>query len=197
MGNFYCNVTVRAPAFAVVDTLRQLQLPSLVAVEDAFAVVVDRNSEDQGFDALASVALTLSHRLNVPALAAMNHDDDLLLLGLYEHGKLTGEYGWGRFPGVTLPRTPRRDFVAQVRKAFGSVAGPPPQQHPHAASSWKGRLLMRMAPLIFAVEQHRLITAEMGLPQAAVGAGYRYALAGDLGHLSAFQHAWPKPPNSV
>jgi hypothetical protein len=194
VGHFYSNITIRADVAAVVAGLTEARVPSFVSIEemDTF-VVVDAESEERGLDVLASMAMTLSHRHRAPCLAASNHHDDSLMLGLYESGVLTSEYGWSNSRSL-LPATGRKSFVTRVRTAFGSSPrqarsffGDDPDRH-----SLKLRLISFFARKLFAVEHHRLIVAEMGLSDAAVGFSYRDITRGDVPRDQArFRRAWP------
>lgn len=94
MGSFYTNITLKtADTDRVLDALRQAQRAALVsAPEHGYTVVFDEASESQEPEVLKALATRLSRSCACPALAILNHDDDVLLYFLYERGQLADEY---------------------------------------------------------------------------------------------------------
>ncbi len=179
MGNFYVNIAVKADGDRVRELLRSLQRQAFMACSDRIVVVVDREADTQNLDIIASLALTLSNCLAAPALACLNHDDDALLLGLYEKGALVQEYMWG--DPLSLKNrlsAGRRRFAGHVRRAFGTTRNtsfrPPEIPLPG--------FLKKLAPLfmraVFAVRVHQALMAETGLPSVCAGAGFSYVSRG-------------------
>jgi hypothetical protein len=171
LGNFYTNITLRAQRDEIVPILSSLRRSAFVGFFDGFAVVCDRECESQDLDVLASLAATLSKRLSRPSVAVLNHDDDVLLLGLYVDGGLASEWGESRMSSVPAPGTSRREFVRSVHAALGTAPARRDLSMP-----WLLRLLMSR----LAIMRHEQLAAELGLPAASVGAGFRYVQRGDL-----------------
>ena len=114
MGNFYTNITLRGPDQAAVATfLRQARRAAYVAPRHAGGTTVyDERCEAQDPQLLGELATALSRHFACPALAVLNHDDDILallklgcgsrriaLLGqelLHEAGQRRPERGCGR-----------------------------------------------------------------------------------------------------
>jgi len=90
----------------------------IAAAPGGITVVADREADTQDVDTLASLALTPAAKLSAPALAVLNHDDDALLLALYDANGLVMEHGWSNGPAFDVPRTDRSAFVAIVRERF-------------------------------------------------------------------------------
>ena len=172
MGNFYTNITLRASAEEVVPILRGLHRLAYVGCRDGFAVVCDKKCDSQDLDEIASLTVTLSGRLARPALSVLNHDDDVLLFGLFADGALASEYGISHMSSVEVPKTSKREFVRQVRSAFQTTAAKREMLIP-----WWIRPFIAWKLVIL---QHEQLAAELGLPELTVGAGYRYVERGDL-----------------
>ena len=124
MGNFYTNITIRCGRHEVTPILSALRRSAWVGEFDGLSVICDRECEKQDLDILASLAMTLSTRLERAALAVLNHDDDVLLFGLYQSGALVSERGRSKMSGVPAPSTHKGDFVRAVRSAMGTTARP-------------------------------------------------------------------------
>ena len=182
MGNFYTNVVVRGPSEDdVVATLASLGRTCFVAQTDGFVFVYDQKADKQTAGVVESIALTLATRLKCPALAALNHDDNVLLLWLYEPDGTETRFGWGvgfeageRSPGIP-------EFAAEIRRVFGTTPGPVPEM------PWKLRLLYGMMlrlPLSFAVLRHNRMMQLAGIPVPPTQLGYNYVYQGELSQLA-------------
>ena len=182
MGNFYTNVTVKAQPAAVAEVLRARRRDAFIATAPGgMTVVVDREADTQDVDTLASLARTLAAKLSAPALAVLNHDDDALLLALYDANGLVMEHGWSTGPAFEVPQTDRAAFIALVRERFATQPRPP---SPRRALPGGGRyLLLRILNFLFgrffAIDRHQRIVEEAGLPDLCIGAGYHYVAQGD------------------
>jgi hypothetical protein len=171
MGNFYANVVARAERAEIMPLLSALRRSAFVGFFDGFAVVCDEECEKQDLDDLASLAATISARLSRGTVAVLNHDDDVLLFGLYLEGQLASEWGRSKMAGVPAPATSRQDFVKRVRQVMGTAS---------VRRESPGGLLTRAIRRLFMVAEHELIAAELGLPAATVGSGFRYVERGDV-----------------
>src|SRR5438309_2006410 len=95
MGNFYTNITLTGPRQdEILDHLRSNLILAFVSPtsDDGATVIYERESEEQDVEVLDGVASMLSTRFSCPALAALDHDDDVLLLRLHDRGALTFAY---------------------------------------------------------------------------------------------------------
>ena len=180
MGNFYTNVVVRGPSEAdVAATLGALRRTSLVVTHPTgFVFVYDSEADTQKEGAIESLALTLATRLRCPALAALNHDDDALLLWLYAPDGTEVRFGSGvRFDDEDRPSN-ADSFAEEVRRVFGST----PSSEPDPFSPWQMRLIKLLAPRLsaMAINQHTDILRQSGIPIAPATLGYRYVEQGEL-----------------
>lgn len=123
MGNFYTNVTVRGPDKAnVVVAVKTLGYRAFVAATVAdLTVICEEQSDTQDRASWLEVAKQLSQKLNCPALAVMNHDDDILSYALYRKGRLLDEYNscpdyWAN---ADAPFPPRGGDAQVLCEAFG------------------------------------------------------------------------------
>jgi hypothetical protein len=192
MGNFYTNVLTRGvPQPDLMAELRALGRTAYVLVcPQDFTIVCDREAETQRDGVIDSLALTLAARTRSPALAALNHDDDCLVLWLFlPDGTLT-QFGWKRARSAwDIPGGSRKQMVERVRQAFGTE----PRQRPRVADAmpalpfWRRLavgLVLRLGQGAFAVGQHQRIAQDAGLPEFVAGAGYRYVDNGEFRHHS-------------
>ena len=179
MGNFYTNVVVRGPSESDVRaTLVALNRIGFLATHpNGFAFVYDQEADTQKEGVVESLALTLATRLRCPALAALNHDDDTLLLWLYDREGNETRFGRGvMFDGEE--RSPSLDdFAGQVRRAFGTVED---DSAPDPMESLQMRLIQMFVPRLFAVQHHARLLRLSGIPIAPATVGYRYVYQGDL-----------------
>ncbi len=184
MGNFYTNIVIGGPLEKVVAALRSHRRDAYVGeFQENIVVVCDSRCDRQDLDELASLARTLSFETGGPALAVLNHDDDFLLLGLYNGNGLVAEYGWANSPQWGVPHTNRREFVTRVREAFGTR----PRDYSRALPRVPGILrtlslwiLAWIGARWFAISVHQHLAAEMGIPKASVGAGFEYVSQGEI-----------------
>jgi hypothetical protein len=171
MGSFYTNVTVRHGAVeAVVQALEALPRTAFVRQPvNGCCVVFDRATEEQDTAELERLVRALSKRLACAVLGVLIHDDDLLYYVLFESGRKTDEYisRPGYFDGGDRP--PEGGAARALAAAFDA----------HGGAGEVERVLHRAAYRV-ETERHADLVAALGLPEAAVGTGYRYILEGEL-----------------
>jgi hypothetical protein len=94
VGNFYTSVTLRGPdRTTVVSAVKELGYCAFVsATASDLTVACEEQSDTQDEAIWLGVAQQLSQKLNCPALAVMNHDDDILCYALYRSGTPLDEY---------------------------------------------------------------------------------------------------------
>lgn len=177
MGNFYANVVVRGPTEdAVADVLLGLGRVCYLASRDDFVFVYDAEADKQRPGVVESLALTLATRLACPALAALNHDDNALLLWLYDETGGELRFGWG----VALDESERSgnidEFTDQVQHVFATGALPlEPDNAP-----LRLRILYRIIPFTFAYLRHERILRRARIPVRPAMMGYNYVAQGEM-----------------
>lgn len=169
MGNFYTNVVLRGPADgAVYDFLRYEGWTAWVSprAPDGSTVVFERACEEQDLDVLDELASRLAHEFGVPALGALVHDDDVLLLRLHVPDGIRTRLAFA-YDSTELWH---RD-VAVVARAFGAEQAIVPLwwtlHRPHLT-------------VILEFLRHRRVLELLGLPWWAAATGYTYIEKGDV-----------------
>jgi len=165
VGNWYKNITTRGPSQAEVVTalLRLGRRAYVTPTHDGITVVFDHGSDMNGEPTeLGDLALSLSADLSCPSLAAAVFDDDVLLLGLYDHGKQIGEYN------STGASTLRPAALAQAFHV------------PNRASFvWLLMNWPRLPVFLFESFRHRLLIRALRHPIWAFATGYKYIAKGE------------------
>lgn len=172
MGRFYTNVTVKhSDAEVVARAVAPLNRFTVVAPPtDGFVVVYDRASERQD-DTIIHFARTLSQQLETVALAAMNHDDDILYYWLFDCGAEKDRYNscpW--YFQDTADRPPQGGDAKTLASVLGrsNVAERLDHiLHCDADPDMEG-------PYTWQTERHADLVETLGLPKWAVGYGYNY-----------------------
>lgn len=176
MGSFYTNITIRS---GDLDRLRRELVAGgrrafLSPTQEGSVVVFDQVCEDQDPEVLKHLASLLSQRCSCAALAVMIHDDDVLTYDLYDGGSLKDEYNSAPdyFDGGDAP--PTGGNADQLCRAFGRAG---------VEDEVEG-ILRRTRDaddaFTFETERHAELVRVLGLPEAAVGTGYKYLEAGEL-----------------
>ena len=159
MGNFYQNLTVKGPNQAeIVPVLRRYGRSAFVSpTRDRLTAVYARRSEEAASpEELAAVATLLSEQFRCPALAVAIYDDDVLFMGLFENGQPIAQYNSAERKPVAANR---------LCQAF---------EIPHARFRvWAILSLPHRVPYLFETSRHRHLVRALGLPEWAVGTGYR------------------------
>lgn len=156
MGNFYTNITVRTTDREAVSAyMQQLRRSCFVSpLSRGYVTVYDRFCDEQGIHALEDLTVDLTRQLRCSAVAALNHDDDVLWLGLARNGN------W-----VTKYRSDQSLSGSAWRMA--SECGVPGL----APLVW---LLMRWPIVVFELIRHHALAWLLGLPKFSVGFGHKY-----------------------
>lgn len=175
MGNFYVNYTVR--------TADQPRVVKALSGRKAFVtppsggalVVYDEAADSQEQATVMALGELLSSSLDAPVLAVLNHDDDLLWYGLFEHGECTDEYDSspGYFDPEGMPQPPSGGDVEKLCAAFGSL------NHDEIAQILK-KSAMDDDGYLFAIDRHEDLVKALNLPDYAVGFRYALIAQGDI-----------------
>jgi len=175
MGNFYTNITVVGGDSArIASWLDGAHRAAFVGTWDGHTVVFDRDGEAQD-GSHTTLAAELSAVLDSPAIAVLNHDDDVLMLDVFDAGTLRGSYNScpdyfgddddddeSGSPSWSLDLDPAAIVALVGRGDAGALA------------------TVMGGDELFAIDLHAAIVEELGLPDAAVGLGYRYLDQGDV-----------------
>ena len=169
MGSFYTSHTLRGPPQAEVLSWLKGRSAYVSRSERSFTTVLDEACESQDSEELAALGASLSEHFKCPVLAVLNHDDDILYFELYDKGKKSDEYNSNPayFGEEVEDDAPSGGSAALLTAAFG------------AADAGRIEAVLRNSEYIFATERHKDLAAALGLPEFAVGIGFRYAAAGD------------------
>jgi hypothetical protein len=172
MGNFYTNITLRGPdQDATVAFLNEQRRPAYVApTVNGCTIVFDEACETQDTDILEALAAQLSQRFACPALAVLNHDDDILWYKLYDAGQALDEYNSAPdYFGDEEGAQPTGGDARKLCRAFKA------EQNLNEVE----RILRAADEYVFALEQHDELVRALGLPTFAVGTGYNYLVEDD------------------
>jgi hypothetical protein len=177
VGAFYTNITVRSPQpTRVAEVLKAAGREAFVSpAANGCTVVFDRECEDQDIDVLNQLASALSGKLGCAALAVLNHDDDLLVVTLHEGGRLVDEYNsspeyFNDGPGAA----PEGGDAERLCRAFGADAKVDEVETVLRAQG------VSDDGFTFEMERHEALVKALGLPMAAVSAGYNYIDQGEI-----------------
>jgi len=186
MGNWYTNICVKGAEQAkVVAALDELGRRAYVTPDmGGWIIVYDQESDKFDLNELESLALTLSTRLQCPALASFNADDDVLWLGIYEGGKLTTRYASAKKQFEDGGEFPQILEVAEVLCRLFEV--PEKNQEvrkilcrPHGILGLLSMLFKVRIAYIVEVLRHGDLAEALGMPIASVGLGYEYINRGE------------------
>jgi hypothetical protein len=186
MGNWYTNVALRdVDPVQALHVLGQLGRHAIVnPAQNGWVTVFDEQCDKFNLDVLESLALTLSADLHCCALPSFNADDDILWLGIYEHGRRTSRYAsdlsqfedGSEFQAV-------REFAAELCRVFDK----PDRVREVRLVLNRGhgvlgilRLANLPAPYLFEIDRHTDLLKLVGLPPASVGLGFEYVSRGEL-----------------
>jgi hypothetical protein len=170
VGSFYTNITLRGPSQQAVAAELSGRRAFVTPIKDGCVVVFDEESEEQDPDVLSGLAAKLSARLACPALAVLNHDDDVLLCMLFEKGAKRDTYdSTPGFDGGDPFAPPKGGDASALCAAFGSSR----------VADVSRILRATRDTYMFAVMRHADLVAALGLPDWSVGAGFNYVVQGE------------------
>lgn len=162
MGNFYTNFTVLgADCDETLAVLKELRRRAYV-VQGASGIVIvyDEDSDEQDVREIEQLGALMSARLEAPVVACLNHDDDHLLLWLFEDEKKTASYESCLDAPV---------FAWSLSRVRGGLFAYP--------------LILGVLgwPIVlFQFLRHKALVSLLSLPTFAVGYGYTYLARGEV-----------------
>jgi hypothetical protein len=173
MGSFYTNVVLRgSKASEAVSALAAQNRRAIVAVVDDSTFVYDEICENQNVDDLRAVAQLLSRECGSPALAALNHDDDVLWLALARNGAVVDVYNsFPEFESGGMPGAPWVANLDALCEAFDATA-----------ECAEIESLLRV-PNRGASQHHHQLLELLGIDTAAGLMGFNYVVQGELDEM--------------
>lgn len=161
MGNFYTNVTLRTTERqAVIEYMRAQGRPCFVSpIFRGFTTIYDRLCEEQDLHDLETLAADLSSQFHCSALAVLNHDDDVLWIGLARDGEWVTTYKSDQILSGSAWSLAREFRVLGLLPLV-----------------W---FLMRLPIVLFEIWRHGGLASALGIPTCTVGLGYRYLSRGE------------------
>lgn len=176
MGNFYTNITLRGSnQDSIVEFLTQQKRRAFVSpTVGECTVVYDEECESQDTRILEELAANLSRQFNCPALAVLNHDDDILWYRLFDAGQPLDEYNSSPdyFDGdEDESPLPKGGDVRRLCRAFKAE---------QSVTEVERVLRAVDEDYVFSSERHEDLFKALGIPTFSVGCGYNYLQEGDL-----------------
>jgi hypothetical protein len=175
MGSFYTSITLLGPdQDQVAEYLGQQGLRAYVSpTVRRVTVIGEAQCDMQKEDVLEALAAKLSKQFDCPALAVLNHDDDVLLYKLYTGGTLSDAYDStpGYFEGAESP-VPKGGNARLLCNTFGVKQNADGVEKILRSRSGKS--------YVFALDRHRDLAEALGLPAFSVAFGYEYLASGEL-----------------
>ncbi len=160
MGNFYVNLSVKSTDREALVSALPSGDPGVVGpVEDGWTVLSSEALERQDPQVIERYGVKLSSELGVPVVGALNHDDDILQLYLFENGERTG-------------------FVDTDPGGLSGEDLPPRLENLDAFAALEGRIGVErlreglLADVVFEFERHQQLTWPLGLPGYSAGFSY-------------------------
>ena len=138
-------------------------------------MVFDEESDSQSVEVVFGLGAKLSTEVGCSVLAVLNHDDDILMYGLFENGKLTDQYNSA--PDYFDPdgelAGPSGGDAARLAAAFGSDKADLIEEILRKSSYDE-------SGYIFAIERHVDLAKALGLPDVWVNLGFNYLSEDEL-----------------
>lgn len=175
MGNFYTSHTLRGVGQQDVAAHMRGKSAVVSPAQDGCVVVFDEESDDQDPQVVADLASRLSGALSCPLLAIINHDDDVLMYHLYVKGELIDEYN--SCPDYFDEGDGGSGFTSGNAEKLCEAFGVPDAE---AVEGILRKSSLDADGYVFELERHQALFQALGLPEFAVGVGYRYFDAGEI-----------------
>ena len=179
MGSFYVNVTLKGPdqkdigRYLAEQNLQAFVSPTI----DGFTTVYEAECDKQDERHIRQFTSALSEHFTCPALAVLDHDDDMLCYWLCQNGALVHEYN--SYPGY-FAETPSDDMFVPAGgdapalcQALGSNA------EPDVVERVLRDTYKETQKYIFASERHSDLVTLLGLPGHSLRCGFMYLANGD------------------
>lgn len=188
MGVFLTNITLRGVAPSMVSAwLREHERQAFVSSEvRGCTIVCDSVCDEQDPESLADLGAALSKDLGCPALAAMVHDSDVLILMLFEQGRAVMDYNSApAYFEDEEPRAPEGADADALCRAFGSARVADVERILNQWSDPEEDSKADFDENEFDSEDMRLaaLAKVLGLPEAVAAVSYASLQEGDIDEL--------------
>ncbi len=175
MGSFYTNHAIKTNDTERVVNALSGRSAFVVGSGDDCVLVFDQASDSQDLEAVFGLGIKLSAELSRPVWAVVNHDDDILMYGLFENGKLTDQYNSA--PDYFDPDGELSDPVGGDAKRLATAFE---TEKAERIEEILRKSSYDEAGYIFASERHVDLAIALGLDDAHVNLGFNYLSQGDL-----------------
>jgi hypothetical protein len=167
VGNFYTNITLAGVTQTAVATALAGRRSIVTPVNHDTVVVFDEACSGQDVKALSALTSALSKVLDCPALAFLNHDDDVLCFELYLGGKLVDEYNSspGYFEAAEDPPRPTGGDATKLCEAFGA-------SDPEKVERILRKSLLDADRYTFEFQRHLDLVQSLNISPFSVGVSY-------------------------
>ncbi|HEY3857252.1 MAG TPA: hypothetical protein VGO67_22950 [Verrucomicrobiae bacterium] len=166
MGSFYVNYTICHTDAPVVAKALAGRSAFVTPAQNGCVVAYDAESDNQDQAIVMELGLILSSELECAVLAVLNHDDDLLWYQLFSNGDIEDEYDSS--PGIL-----ESDSGGEIETPSGGDARKLCATFRSNAAAKVQAILSDTKNYVFALERHAALVRALGLPEFAVGFGYK------------------------
>lgn len=172
MGLFYTNLTLYRPERqALIAALRRMRREAFISPTVlGYTVVFDQATDEQDAGQIHDVGTGLTRELSCSALAAMLHDDDVLYLWLFQHGKMSDSYNSlpQYFDAEAQPGPPEGGNSELICSAFERS-----EHRAQVETLLRANLLDGELPEVPGeFERHQALAKELGMPGFVAGVCY-------------------------
>lgn len=180
MGNHYANITLKGSRREdIADILRVNGCEAIISPSvDAITILYDKSIEIEE-NAIVVLGKKISEELGCVAWAIFIYDDDVFMYWLFEHGELIDEYNSSPeyFEGIISVPSGRDE--KKLCQAFNAINK---EREVHDILYCQKDIGVGSPPsgYVFETERHLHLCRVMGLPDYAVGTGYKYLIEGEI-----------------
>lgn len=176
MGNFYANITTRNISVDLIKKyLKSNNLSAyVIKVANDYCAIFEAVCDEQNGDHISSLLKEISGQFSCPAIAVLNHDDDILAYELWLNGEKVDEYD--SCPGYFQADEDRMQPEGGNAKLLSELMGNGNNVNDieRLLRSNKGN------EFSFAIDRHESIAKAVGIPLQTVGYGYTYISNGEM-----------------
>ncbi|MFM2410062.1 MAG: hypothetical protein RL481_890 [Pseudomonadota bacterium] len=174
MGNFYVNICARGVNPSQLEAwLSQSGFKAYIGpLVDNWVCLVSEPLDTQDENIISRFASAISQGSNIDAISFLNHDDDVLMVELFQTGQRKAAYD--SYPNYFSEEELPEDSGPALDNAEAFAA----LKQGVTAEQVK-QVLLNPELSVFALETHFAISELLGLPEYAVGMGFSYVDNGE------------------